>query len=149
MSKVSVPGLKASIGQKSFDALVPGRYRFLVQAASIGEPKNSSPTDVWKYTMQVLKGPDQKDGAPAKGRKYWENVYIMRSEHPDYREDQMGVDTLKSLCLAFGVQPGNNDTLDIEALIGLEGEADITQRAVKNEETGETKIYNSAKWIQQ
>lgn len=148
MPKVTIPGLKASTGQKSFDPLSTGRYKFQIVSVTIGPPKNGAPSDVWKFAMNVISGPEQADGKPAKGRKYWENVTIMQEQHPDYKEDQMGVDTLKSMCLAFGVAP-KGDSLDPDAFIGLEGSADISQSLVKAVEDGmPDKIFNRAKWIQ-
>lgn len=149
MAKVTVPGLKASTGMKSFEPISSGRYKLKCIATKIEPPANAAPSDVWKFQFEITDGPEQPDGKSPKGRKYFDNVTIMHPEHPSYREDQMGVDTLKSMCLAFGVVPGKGDTLDPDAFLGLEAEADIIKKLEKNESTGEEIPRNRVnKWIQ-
>ena len=148
MSKVSVPGLKASTGMKPFEPVSSGRYKLRCISCKIEPPANAAPSDVWKFQFEILDGPEQSDGKSPKGRKYFDNCTIMHPEHPSFREDQMGVDQLKSICLAFGVAP-KGDSLDPDSFLGLEGEADIVKRLEKNESTGEEVPRNRVnKWIQ-
>jgi len=148
-NRVMVPGLKASAGTKSFDPLSPGEYTGVVRKLEIKDPKNMSPTDVWTFELEILSGPPQMDGKTAKGRKAWHRVNIFREEHPSYKAEwsdpksgqtQMGVDELKSMVIAFGVEI-KGDSLNPDSFIGLEAGFEVVQTTDK--ESG--KIYSNCK----
>ena len=148
MAKVTVPGLKNSTGMKTFEPLVGGRYRLKVTEVSVNPPKNQSPSDVYKFTMQVMKGPDQSDGKNPKGLRYFHNLTIMQEAHPSFEKyGFIGVDELKSMCLAFGVAP-KGDSIDIDAFLGLESDADITQKLEENQNGEDVKRNHVTKWLE-
>lgn len=148
MAKVTVSGLKGSTGMKGFEPLDSGRYRLRVVKVSIGAPKNNSPSDVWKFEMQVIDGPEQKDGSDVTKKKYFENCVIMQEAHPSFEQwGHIGVDQLKSMCLAFGVAP-RGDEIDPDAFVGQEAEADIVQKLETDASTGQDRKRNNVnKWL--
>lgn len=127
-----IPGFKASTGMKAFEPLVDGDYVLKCTKVEVKPPKNPSPSDVWSFQFDVVSGPPQADGKPAKGRKYFEFVTIMHEEHPSYRPDQMGVDQLKSMALAMNVTT-KGDSLNEESFVGQECSCHITVEIGKND----------------
>lgn len=126
MATVTVPGLKDSTGMKPFVNLDSGRYKFRCTGYSV-KPSDKSPADVHAFTFEVVEGPEQRDGKSSVGKRHMEWVTIMRKEHPNYRPDQFGVDTIKSMCLAFGIAPRGDD-LNFETFVGLEADAQLYQQ---------------------
>ena len=147
MPKVTISGLKDSTGSKPFEPLMGGRYKLKCTAVKV-EESSKSPCDIFKFEFVVEKGPDKSDGSPSKGNRFFENVAIMRLEHPSFAKyGNIGVDSLKSMCLCFGVAP-KGDSIDYEAFIGLSGEADIIRKLEKNQETDEEIVRNRVnKWV--
>lgn len=125
MASYKVPGFKASSGVKSFEPLVDGDYELECVKCEVKDPNNPAPLDVWTFTFNVLSGPPQTDGSPAKGRRYMEWVSIMQEEHPQFREyGHIGVDQLKSIALASGVT-GKGDGVNPDAFAGTKISAHI------------------------
>ena len=114
MGKVVVPGIGASKGvQNNFEPLAEGKYVLKCTKCTVNPPKNPSPCDVWGFKFDVLEGPPQENGKPAKTRKYNMWVTIKHPEHPKYKAEwdvadsgdtQYSVDQLKSMMLAMGVK---------------------------------------------
>lgn len=146
MAKITVPGLKSSTGMKSFEPLSSGRYTLKVLELKV-EPSKRSPCDVWKFTFEVEKGPEQDDGRNPKGRKLYHNVSILQPNHPSFETVTMGVDELKSMVVAFGVV-FKGDDLDPDKFLGLSSEADVTVRLEKNQDDEEVKRNRIARWIE-
>ena len=125
MASYKVPGFKASTGIKEFTPLVDGDYELECVKCEVKDPKNPAPLDVWTFTFNVISGPPQTDGKPAKGRRYMEWVSVMQEEHPQFEQyGYIGVDQLKSMALASGVQ-GKGDAINPEAFAGTKMTAHI------------------------
>lgn len=141
---VNVPGIKNSTGLKQYKPYLDGEYQLECKAVDIKEPKNKSPADVWNFTWDILSGPPQEDGKSPKGRKFYNRVTIMHPEHPSMTgkepADQRGVDELKSMILACGVEISKGDKVVPDSFVGTECRAKITQEADKNDPE---KIYNN------
>lgn len=148
MPYVNVPGIKNSTGLKGFEPYVDGEYELVCQKVEIKEPKNKSPADVWNFTWEILSGPPQKDGKSPKGRKFYNRVTIMHPEHPSMTgkdpADQRGVDELKSMVLACGVEL-KKDGVNPDAFVGTECRAKIVQKADENDSS---KVFNNvSSWM--
>jgi hypothetical protein len=129
--------------EKPFTPLDSGRYQLKITALKIEPAKSGAPTDVWKFTCEVVSGPDQQDGSQAKGKRFYFNINIMREEHPDYdRWGQIGVDEMKSATLCFGVAAKGN-SFDADTFIGLEGTVDVALKMEKDEASGEQRKRNN------
>lgn len=143
MPYVNVPGIKNSTGLKGFEPYVDGEYELHCTDVEIRAPKNNSPADVWHFTWEILSGPPQKDGKSPAGRKFFNRVTIMKEEHPSMVgkdvADQRGVDELKSIVLACGVEL-KKDGVNPESFIGTDCRAKIVQKVDENDAT---KIFNN------
>lgn len=142
MPSFKVPGFKSSTGVKPFTLLVDGDYELECVKCEIKPPKNPAPLDVWTFTFNVLAGPPQADGSSAKGRRYMEWVSIFQEEHPSFTDyGHIGVDQLKSMALASGVQ-GKGDNVNPDSFAGTQMSAHIVQDLPKPGDTN-TKPRNS------
>lgn len=120
MGKVSVPGLKAADGKMGFDLLAPGDYLMKMHAPKVKESEKS-PGMNYNFGFDVLDGPEQASGKSAAGRKYFENIWVMAEEHPDFdpAKVSIGANTMKALMVAAGVRV-SGDELNPDAFEGLE-----------------------------
>ena len=152
MAAFNVPGFKASKGQSGFTRLDAGSYDFKCLACTVKEDEKS-PTDIWTFKFEVLKGPPQADGSAAKGKIHYEFVRIKQEKHPDYDplwddpasgKSQMGVDQMKSMALAMGVN-GKGNSLNPDAFAGQTCGADLVHTPNKKKE-GEF-FVNSRNWL--
>ena len=92
---VTVPGLKDSKGMQGFLVLPPGDYGLECMGCKI-KPSTKSPCDLWNFTFKVLDGEFE-------GKRWSHRVTILSESHPSF--NTIGIDELKSMCLAMGVAP--------------------------------------------
>jgi hypothetical protein len=120
MGKVSVPGLKAADGKMGFELLAPGDYLMKLHAPKV-KPSENSPGMNYNFAFDVVDGPDQPNGRPAEGRKFFENIWVMSEEHPDYEPNKpsIGANTMKALITAAGVR-FTGDEFNTDAFEDLE-----------------------------
>jgi hypothetical protein len=112
--RVTVPGLKESKGMQGFLVLPAGVYGLECTGCKI-KPSDKSPCDLWNFTFKVL------DGEFA-GKRWGHRVTILSEQHPSF--NTFGIDELKSMCLAMGVEPKGND-ISPDAFTGLKAIAKI------------------------
>ena len=133
--RVSVPGLKDSKGMQGFLILPDGTFSFECVSCKIKESANS-PADLWNFQFKVLDGEFE-------GKRWGWRVTILRPEHPKFETVKMGVDELKSMCLAFGVVPKGDD-ISPESFQGLKGAARVGQKMgtdAQGNERPENRVY--------
>lgn len=115
--RVSVPGLGASKGMQGFLVLPEGEYRLEAMSCKI-KPSDKSPCDLWNFTFKV-------HGGEFDGKRWSHRVTILSEAHPSY--NTIGIDELKSMCLAFGVTP-KGDEISPDSFAGLFAMAKIAQK---------------------
>lgn len=151
MAAFDIPGFKASKGQSAFVPLVPGEYTFKCKDVTVGDdPKQ--PATLVTFKFEVLSGPPQADKSAAKGKTHTEWVRILWNQHPNYNPEwddpesgktQMGVDQLKSMALAMGVN-GKGNKVDFAAFLGQTCKAAIVLTPSKKDPS---KMFtNSRNW---
>lgn len=140
MARINVPGLKASSGMKEFAPLADGEYIVKCVKCEVRPPKDPAPLDVWNFEFVIMDGPVQPDGKPAKGRKAWHNINVLKSEHPSYKQEwddpksgqcQMAVDELKSMVVAGGIEIKKDD-LNSDSFSGVEFATKMVTTVSKN-----------------
>jgi len=138
--KVSVPGLKKSTGMIEFQPLVPGDYLLQIKSCEVKEPKDPQPRDDWHIKFDVLDGPNQANGKPAKS--YYHMIFIKRPEHPNYDpEKTFAVDELKSIIMAAGVAI-KGDEVNPDSFVGTKLVATIT---IEEDYSDKSKMRNRFK----
>lgn len=119
MAKFKVNGLKKAEGKQGFDPLVPGEYVVQINKPPVVAPSEKSSGDNWKFDLTVLDGPEQADGSAPDGRMLFENVFIMGEDHPSYSQwGHIGVEQLKAIVNATGVDVTSSDNVDPEDFVG-------------------------------
>jgi hypothetical protein len=109
VGRVSVPGLKASKGVKEWRNPDAGPYRMVCTKVELKESQKS-PGFNWIFNWKIISGPKQADGSDPKGLPVKNSVFIMGEKHPSFEQwGHLGVDELKSICLATGVSPRGDD----------------------------------------
>lgn len=153
VGRVSVPGLKASKGIKERKDPDAGEYRIVCTKVEIKESQKS-PGFSWKFTWKVLDGPKQEDGSNPIGLPVYTSTFIMGEMHPSYNQySYIGVDELKSICLATGVAPRGDD-INPSSFENQEASVVLAKRKEKtgkfDEETGDELMADRVyvkKWV--
>lgn len=134
--KVNLPGFKKSKGSTGFVDLAEGEYDFQIIEAIARERKDHAPgVNIW-VKLDVLAGPPQKDGRPAKGMKANTFFDIKGADDPKLGdtpvEDQFALHDLKALTLAAGLE-FRGDTVDFPAFAGQQVHAKVVHTPNKND----------------
>lgn len=136
IGKVTVPGLKDSKGMQGFLVLPPAEYGLECLGAKI-KPSTKSPCDSWNFTFKVLDGEYE-------GKRWSHRVTILYDSHPSF--NTIGIDELKSMCLALSVAP-KGDEIHPDAFAGGKCRAKIGVRKgtdAQGNEKDENTVYE---WI--
>lgn len=137
-ARVTVPGLKDSKGMSGFVVLPEGTHTVKCLTCKI-KASDKSPADLWNFQFAV------QDGECAGKRWSW-RVTILQETHPKFDTVKMGIDELKSMCVAFGVVPKGDD-LSPDAFADLAAQVRVGIKKGQDQqgnERDENKVYE---WI--
>ena len=142
----------AADGFRTYDQ---GEYVMDVLSAklTLDDERNPRFLDKWEFKLVIREGPEQADdGKVPVGGQYTEFLYIMLPEHASAEEHgHIGVDQLKSIALACGVESKGDSPPDPDDFAGqtvrvyLKKKNEILKKDTKNAKAGDSIEKNEAR----